>query len=209
MTKVRLAQLVQLLAASLGHTSGASVFFPIYRQVLRLLSNGKPVTPQGIGEAIGTSRHEAAKFLRKLPNAELDARGNLVGMGLTLNPTPHKFIVNNRTLYTWCALDALIFPALIDKPAHVESPCPVTGSKVMVDVSPNKVIHLHPSRAMVSLVIPDDHELDVRQAFCENVHFFYSSVAGSQWLVKHPNGVIVSVREAFEVGRMVVAKLLG
>jgi hypothetical protein len=40
-------------------------------------------------------------------DTEYDAHGRVVfGSGLTLRPNPHRFEVDGRTLYTWCALDA-------------------------------------------------------------------------------------------------------
>jgi len=60
--------------------------------------------------------------LASLPSIELDTQGRLIGMGITLNPTPHRFDVEGIHLYTWCALDTLIFPALIGRTANVTSP---------------------------------------------------------------------------------------
>ena len=208
MVRRNLTELARRLAAGFGQTSEANTFIPNYRKILTLLSSGKPLTPKQISETIGVPYEEVSKFLRKLPSAELDRKGNLVGMGLTLNPTSHKFIVNSHTLYTWCALDALMFPALIEKPARVESPCRTTGFRIRVDVTPTQVSHLDPTGAVVSLVVPQSDNVDVRQAFCEYVHFFSSRKAASHWLTKHPEGIILSVSDAFKVGRIITENLL-
>ena len=50
-----------------------------------------------------------------------------LGWELTLRPTPHGFNVDGKQLYTWCALDTLFFPAVIGRPARVESPCAATA----------------------------------------------------------------------------------
>jgi Alkylmercury lyase/MerR family regulatory protein len=56
-------------------------------------------------------------------------------LGLTLNPTPHRFELNERVLFTWCALDSLMFPGLIGQTAQVQSPCASTGTPIGVTVT--------------------------------------------------------------------------
>lgn len=196
-------KLDNLLVAGLGPEGFPGVF----RQLLLLLAKGEPVTPEQIAAALGTSRDQAARLLQELPNAELDGQGNLVGMGLTLRPTPHRFEVGGRTLYTWCALDALLFPFLIGASVRIESPCPVSGDVVRVKVSPDAVEKIEPASAVVSIVTPETVD-DVRGAFCQYVHFFRSPEAADAWLANHPAAVIISVTEAHALGRMLARRFL-
>src|SRR5262245_9634713 len=81
--------------------------------LLPLLAEGQPVAPQRLAEVLGRPHPEVMAALRQLPGIEWDGHSNIAGAGLTLRPTPHRFAVDGRMLYTWCALDALMFPSLL------------------------------------------------------------------------------------------------
>ena len=86
--------------------------------LLRLLADGDPVTVQQLSVAAGRTIDEVRLGLAAMQDTEYDDQGRIVGQGLTLRPTPHRFTVDGEELYTWCALDTLIFPALLDRPAR-------------------------------------------------------------------------------------------
>ncbi len=98
---------------------------------------------------------QVAEVLAGLSDLEMDPSGNVVGWGLTFIPTPHRFQVNGHTFYTWCALDALTYPALLGLSARVESSCPVSGTPVTLWVMPTGVHDLSTPSSVVSLVIPE------------------------------------------------------
>ncbi|WP_227546108.1 alkylmercury lyase MerB [Marinobacter fonticola] len=125
---------------------------------------------------------------------EYDGQGRLVGSGITLRETPHAFVVNDQPLYTWCALDALMFPAVIGEPAQVRSHCPRTHKPVTLTVTPQEVLSLQPEDAVLSLVSVAT-EGDIRSAFCCDVHFFASRSAGEAWSRDRPDASIVTVQE--------------
>src|SRR6266542_5160636 len=85
--------------------------------LLRLLARGEPVSVERLAQAMGHTPAQVTRALQTLPSIEYDTLDNIVGAGLTLNPTPHQFAINGRTLYTWCALDTLFFPALLEQSA--------------------------------------------------------------------------------------------
>ncbi len=202
MTTVILDQLTQDLATTFNQGPGEEEQFGyLFPQLLLLLAKGHPVSPEEIASITGQSCEEVMTYLPQLPNVELDEAGNLVGMGLTLKPTPHRFEVEGRTLYTWCALDALLFPALLEKPAVVTSPCAVTGVPVSVSVIPDKVIEVKPEEAVVSIVKSPTME-NIRGSFCHHVHFFASAEAAAVWLPQHPDTVLLSVAEAYQLGQV-------
>ncbi|TDJ68341.1 MAG: organomercurial lyase MerB [Planctomycetota bacterium] len=175
----------------------------------RLLVNGRPVRHEQVAEMLGIPRGEVEAALRQLPSVEYDRDGNLVGSGLTLNPTPHRFEVDGRELFTWCALDTLFFPAILAQTARVSSSCHASGDEIHLTIRPDGVEDLTPPGAVVSIVVPEAEEAccDVRGAFCNDVHYFRSSGDASEWLSAHPDGIVLSVDEAFEVGRGVVELL--
>src|SRR5713226_5632935 len=89
------------------------------RELVRLLARGHPVTPERLASVLQMTAEQVAEVLAGLADLEVDQSGNVVGWGLTFIPTPHSFQVNGRTFYTWCALDALTYPALLQLAAGV------------------------------------------------------------------------------------------
>ena len=125
------------------------------RELVRLLACGHPVTREQLATVLQMTAGQIAEVLAGLSDLEMDPSGNVVGWGLTFIPTPHRFRVNGHTFYTWCALDALTYPALLGLSARVESSCPVSGTPVTLWVMPTGVHDLSPPSSVVSLVIPE------------------------------------------------------
>lgn len=186
-------------------TPEETLFFEIVPPTLDLLARGKPVSIEEIAAAAGKSPEEVRVALSL---GEWDEQGRVVGAGLTLNPTPHRFEVEGRTLFAWCALDALVFSPLLGKPVSIESPCRGTGEPVRVEATPTRIETVEPPSAVVSVVIPQDLAR-VRSVVCENTHFFSSPQAASRWLKKHPEATILPVEEGFWLGRLLAENLLG
>ncbi len=178
-------------------------------QLLRLLAEGRAVSPEQIATALHIPRNDVSAALRSLPNVEFNDDGNVVGSGLTLTETPHRFEVSGHELFTWCALDTLFIPGILGLPARVESTCPATGVKVRLTVTPEGVERLEPAGAVVSIVTPDASKAccDIRGAFCNQVHFFSCSEAASTWLTERQGGIILSVLDAYQVGRILTRYL--
>jgi hypothetical protein len=145
--------------------------------LLRALAVGEPVAHASLAAALDQTEEQVAYSLTRFTNIERDEAGRIVAaVGLSLRPTPHQFMVAGHALYTWCALDTLIFPAALSETAQVSSPCPVSGAHIQLTVTPDAVERLEPSEAAVSLLIPDTEAAccDVRGAFCDVVNFFAS-----------------------------------
>jgi len=181
----------------------------LFTQLLHLIAQGKLVSPEKIATALRISRDEITAALGLMPSVEFDQEGNIIGSGLTLTPTPHHFHVGDHKLFTWCALDTLIFPVILKQSARVESLCPVSEVEVKLIVTPDGVKDLEPASAVVSIVIPKASEAccDVRGAFCNQVHFFRSSEEASTWLTGHPGAIILTVDEAYQMGRILINHL--
>lgn len=179
----------------------------LWQALLQLLAKGEPVTEDGLAQATGHTVTDIRQALAVLPDTEYDEAGHIVGSGLTLRPTPHRFETGGRTLYTWCALDTLIFPAVLDQSARVTSPCHTTGAPIHVTVEPTKIVDVDPTTAVVSIVIPDG-AASIRAAFCDQVHFFASSAAAKPWLEQHPGATVLPVADAFDLARPLKEMLL-
>lgn len=182
----------------------------LMRPALRLLAQGAPVTMAELAAAAGVDVADLADA----PGAqdiEYDDEHRIVGWGITLIPTPHTFIVDGRRLYTWCAADTLMFPAIIGRRAQVESRCPTTGAVIRLTVEPEGgVTDLSPATAVIS--IPASDELDVsrvRASCCNPGHFFATAEAAADWRARYPTGTVLPVADAYPQLQPILSRLIG
>jgi alkylmercury lyase len=202
------ANLSDRLVASVNQPGSARTAPHLYRALLRLLSQGEPVTIEQLADAAAQPADEVRHLVASWPDTEYDQQGRIMGWGLTLKPTPHKFGVGNKQLYTWCALDTLFFPAVISRPAKVESPCATTGIPIHLNVDPAAGISdLDPATAVVSVVTPEWMR-SVRTSFCNPGRFFATREAARSWQAGHPEMEVLSVLDAYQVSRPLSAMLL-
>ncbi|WP_171113235.1 MULTISPECIES: organomercurial lyase MerB [Streptomyces] len=198
-------QFADRFTTSLSNAPGLKMW-PV-RPLQTLLAAGQPVTVDQLAAQAGRPLAEIREALAAMPDTEYDAEGRIIGYGLTFTPTPHRYEVNGRTFYTWCALDTLVFPAILGHTAHVASPCRATGEPVHLAATPDGPTDVEPATAVVSLVTPDAPS-SVRVSFCNLVHFFASADAAKDWLAEHPDARVLPVGEAFDVGRPVIEQIL-
>jgi alkylmercury lyase len=184
------------LAESVAATFPGCEDAPLALALLRELAAGEPVAPSTLGERAGT-------VLVRWPNLNYDDDGRVVAFsGLSLRPTAHRFTVGGRQLYTWCAWDTLFLPAMLGQPADVESTCPVTGSGVRLSVDPNGVRQADPQPLWVSFPpAATTSTADITGTFCCHVHFLATPAAAEHWLNRHPDGTVLDIDDAYELGR--------
>ena len=200
---------LQELAASITapmRATGGRVFLEIIPPTLDLLARSKPAFPEEIAAISAKSPEEVRAALDRFPSAEWDEQGRVAGLGLTLQLTPHLLELEGRTLFAWCALDALLFPILLGRPASIESPCRGTGELVHIEVTSVGIEAVEPPSAVVSIVAARDLAT-FRRVSCNNAHFFSSPEAASCWLEKHPEATILSVEDTFRLGRLIAEDL--
>lgn len=197
------------IAEGLSLSNRREGFPQLFVVLLRELAKGKAVSREALCIALGWPAERVNATLEGMPDIEYDDCGNVAGYGITLRETPHAFEVDGHPLYVWCALDALMFPAMIGKSARVASSCPATGVRVSLTVTPGQVTGIEPPDAVISLRRPHA-TASIRQAFCCCVHFFSSGAAGEKWTSQRSEAeVVLSVEEAFQLGRAVGRQLLG
>ncbi len=173
---------------------------PIVQQVTR----GKPVTPAVLRASLQVSQNELEHRLAKLPEIEFDRAGNIVGLGVTLVPTSHRFQIGGKLLYTWCAFDTVLFPPSLHVEAQVQSMCPVTGQPITFVATPEgTVLELVQASSVMSLIVPAEHGDCTRATFCQQSLFFQSEQAAAAFLADHPDALLLSVEEAAFLGRLV------
>ncbi|WP_072689141.1 organomercurial lyase MerB [Rhodococcus marinonascens] len=200
----------QQLTASLTaafNGGGASSRPWLWQPLLQVLAQGRPVTVEQIAQATGRTADKVREALTDSPDTEYDEHGSIVGSGLTQNPTPHRYETGGHTLYTWCAMDTLIFPTVLAATAHVNSPCHATGTPVRLTVEPDRVTSVEPATAVVSIVTPNTCA-SIRAAFCNQVHFFADPESATDWLDQHPGATVMPVADAYDLGRPLTQALL-
>ncbi|APX03554.1 organomercurial lyase MerB [Arthrobacter sp. QXT-31] len=179
----------------------------LWLPLLKLLAQGEPVDTATLAAATDRTIEEIRTALHAMADTEYDGSGRIVGQGLTQRPTQHHFEVDGEQLYTWCALDTLIFPTLLGAPAQIESTYKSTGNPVRVSVDSFGVTSVEPATAVVSLVNPENIG-SVRSSFCNQVHFFASPEEAMPWLEKHPDGTVIPVEEAYRLASAMAEQLL-
>ena len=183
----------------------------------RTLAAGHPLSDEQVNDIASTleiAHDVAASVLRK--TGERDDEGHIVGiLGLSLEISSRRFHVNGQTLYTWCAWDTLLLPAMLGQTATVEASCEATEEKIRLTVTPERVEHADPSSAVISMVTASptgsglESAEDVQAVFCYFVHFFRSAETAAEWLSgKTHDGHILSVEEGHTLGKMVFHELL-
>jgi alkylmercury lyase len=202
-----LAEISQKIADRLTAHRGNFYRSGLWVQLLHLLAEGKPVSVSQLAQAVGRSPGEVARTLACCTDLEVDGQNNILGMGLSLNPTAHRFEVNGHSLYTWCALDTLLYATAMDQTVQVTSSCPSTQSDIILTVSPDGIIALDPATAVISIVIPPTNEACCRHNFCDEGHFFSTAEAAVCGLPAKPEVYILPLKEAFAVGRQLLAQL--
>lgn len=183
---------------------------PVYPLLLRELAKGQPVVPGFLAETLAVDSEEVRAALATFSDVEYDAAGRIIAAGLSLIPTPHRMWLGGNALYTWCALDTLMYPVLLGQTAQVESVCPVTETVIRLTVDPTNLVQLEPAEAVVSIVVPpySDTCCCTRGDFCNQVHFFSAPDAATAWQRLHPEGFVVPVAEGYRIGQQLAQRWL-
>jgi len=170
----------------------------------RLLAEGEPVSPDLLAQHLDLSKNVVREVLNSWPAVYFNDEKNVVGFwGLALQEMPHRFKVNGRQLYTWCAWDSLFIPELLGKTAEVESTCPISGEIITLTVSPTRVENFSPEGAVVSFLSPTtSFDMNIIASFCHYVLFFSSEASGKQWIADHEGTFLLTLEQAHEIGRL-------
>jgi alkylmercury lyase len=178
--------------------------------LLRLLARGVPVSWEQLADALGEPVERVRARLGSWEELVFDGRGRILGAGLSLVPTPYRFVLDGQQLWTWCAFDTLLFPCWLEQPARVEAQCPESGTPIRLEVTPAGLTRLEPARAMISLRLPATVEPcpKVRAAFCDYSRFFASPEAAARWQARTPEGIILPLAVGWHLARRLAGLVL-
>ena len=183
-------------------------------EIYHQLAYGEPVRSAGLAEALGVPTSTVDELLNH-PNLKCltytDPQGEIIGFGgLAVREMPHRLKVDSRTLYTWCAWDSLFIPGILGLEAEVESPAPGSTARVRLNVAPDRVKGVQPRSAVMSFLLPSAQTfqadaLKAMASFCHYIFFFPDRETAGAWTGRHPGTTVISVPDAFELGRQMVA----
>jgi len=169
-----------------------------------LLAEGQPVAIEQLSGYVDISVTKIKAVLDDWIGVFYDDQNHVIGFwGIAINEMNHRFEVNGKTAYTWCAWDSLFIPELLKARANVTSHCAATAKEIKLTISPDGICACSSEDIMVSFLIPDEHELNenITASFCHFVHFFSSRDAGKQWVADHEGTFLLSLNDAFTVGK--------
>ena len=212
---------LEQLARTLREAGMRQAFNPdVSRLTVRLwreIARGGPVSPQRVEQIASTldiEQQTAHEVLNKM--CEQDGEGNVVGIaGLSQKQHPHRFSVNGIQLATWCAWDALFLPVMLQQTAEVSSQCPATGEVIRLTITPEGVTSYQPEGAVISIVIPQprmsglESVEEIWMTFCHHIHFFASPQVAQECVATQEQEIaILTIEEAFELGRLTLSEIL-
>lgn len=174
-------------------------------KTMQSLAKGHPVSPAQLADIWEMPLEQVQAILAQAEEngqVEINANGDLVGAVLSLNPTHHQVLMDNKRLYAWCAYDAIYAPGVVGKPAQIVSNDPVTGETIRVSITPTGVEKVQPESTVVSVV---GAETDMRAGpaspRCTQMLFFESRESAEHWRRNRSGIFILTVEEVFEIGR--------
>lgn len=180
--------------------------------VYRLMSRGAPVETTAVADSVGGITADSVnERLNSWPGVFRDDSGRVVGFwghAIDKLDPEYRLIADGNTTYAWCALDTLFIPGIIGKVVRVEASDPISREAVSVLVDGDGVREVTPAGALVSMAIPDGpFGYDVIESFCHRVLFFASDQTGAAWIAKHKGATLLSVEQAFELGRVLIERV--
>ena len=86
-----------------------------------------------------------------------------------------SMMLDGRSVFACCALDALFLPELLGRTVKIESRSPASAEKVSLTVGPDGMREVSPAGAVLSFLHLDGpFDDNTRASFCHFVHFFAS-----------------------------------
>ncbi len=174
----------------------------------RFLALGKPVSITLFAEFIHQPSDRVDQLLRSWPGVFFDDDHHVIGFwGLAIQEMPHRLELDDHSVYAWCAWDTLFIAELLNTEAKVYSTCPATKKNIELTISPTQVEAVNSHDVVVSFLKPNINELkdNMTTRFCHFVYFFSNREAGEQWCAEHPDTFLLSLDEAFTLGKQVNA----
>ncbi len=201
----------KLLSELTGYAPLSADASELVRAGQRALAAGNPVAWEQLARVSGLPPESIRACLEAYPGlARFDGLQRLVGLfGLSVQPTGFRVTSDLGTAFTWCAWDTLFIPRVIGRPMGVTSHCPVTGTPVALRVSADGIEAADPEGLLVSFLVSRQPDAcGISGCCCPHVHFLAGAAAARQWRSSQPAGIILTLDEAWHLGRLYVSAML-
>lgn len=172
--------------------------------LLRTLAEGEPVSAAMLAERTGQLPAEAAGFIDRLPGIYRDDDGRVIGMwGLAVTEfPPHRYRIDGRQLFTWCAWDPFILTDWLGGTAEVSSVDAHTKEPVGFRLADGRVVDLSHPGVVLSFKLVNEWTSDVIGSFCHFVHYFTDERSARVWTDAHPGTFVLSLDDAITLGQV-------
>ncbi len=178
----------------------------LFLTILRTIRKEEAITTSQLGKILNLDEKKLERLL-SMAGADFDNQGRLIGLGITRQPTPHRYVVDGEVFYTWCAPDTLIFPILLEETVQVESIDPKSKDKITATITPRGVRNVKPSSTVISwLPRLSESQLTegktIKSTTCIFGHYFANRENATRWVGEHVppdrNSTILTLDEAFQ-----------
>jgi len=177
------------------------------RTLYQLLALGEAVSLTRLAEQLDQPRDCIKTTLDQWGGIFYNDANEVIGFwGIAVGEMRHRMVMAGKMSYAWCAWDTLFIPELVGTTANISSLCATTEQTIKLTVTPEGIRDFDPN-TRVSFLLPDEEKVneDLTSNFCHFVYFFASPEAGKQWTAQHEGTFLLTVDEAYEVGKQVNA----
>ncbi|MFQ5990594.1 MAG: alkylmercury lyase family protein [Candidatus Methylomirabilales bacterium] len=160
--------------------------------------------------------HEVTHICRRLGEKDLivwEETEQYVRSAYPFSGLPTIHIVRlkgGRTAFALCAVDALGIPVMLGQAADIVSRCAQCQIPVAVAVTPGGLGQYRPRESVVWFPLAADVCCPVAESRCPDINFFCSPDHRDAWWQSRdrPDGLALTMAEAFEAGREIFGALL-
>jgi alkylmercury lyase len=176
--------------------------------VVRLTAGGShPVKTARLATAVGRPVDQVRQLVDQadagLPSLSTGHNSDEVWLDFATTDTPRFWyeIGDRRIGVGGCGPDIFEVAQALEGPMRVETSCPVTGTSISIELTPDGVQAVHPSDAVVAVIdlrtvaeaaqLTDAARVDAE--VCTQQTFFAHPDAAKGWLDQHPGGRVIPV----------------
>jgi alkylmercury lyase len=166
----------------------------------RLLAKGRSASIQDLAADLRCSPEDLRAVVAELGaqgSLRVDRDGRVFGSGgLSVEPDRHRIEIGDRTLWTWCAYDAVGILGALEATGRALSRSPLTGAPIEVRFDSGRA---RPDG--IVLFRPDDRYRErcanVYEEWCPNSNFFESRDTAAAWVAERGlEGAVLPLDEA-------------
>lgn len=163
----------------------------------------RPATVRQLAAALDRPQDEAIELAWEAARVRPE-NGRIRLESIWPGATPRrKLHVGRREMpVSGCAPDLFVVAAVVDVPFWVDDICPAAGTAIRVGFVPAGVEWVDPPQTVAAMLSPDQLSMiagmeieQINADLCVQQPFFSSAQAAERWLLRHPGGRALPVRD--------------